>query len=187
MNMRRILFNFLNKRGQATTEVVLLFPLFLVFMIFFARIFSLLVLVQKMEIASAYAARRWQLESHSTYTFQQGWDKNFLSKDIQKRVEEYIGFKNPATRDFLNLRAVKVEMTRSQMWNEIKITVFTNPTKVKMICKYDPQIVCQDERIKTSCMKGYDYMCLSGGKMEVKKFVPSRDRPIPFRLPVYKK
>ena len=49
-------------QGQATTETVLLFPIFLFFLFAFAKIFALLVLVQKMEIASYYAARRWQLD-----------------------------------------------------------------------------------------------------------------------------
>jgi len=45
-------------RGQATTEVVLLLPLFMFFLFAFAKVFAMLVLVQKMEVASYYAARR---------------------------------------------------------------------------------------------------------------------------------
>ena len=73
MNLR-----FLRRRsGQATTEVVLLFPLFVIFAIFIIKIFGLLVLNQKMEIAAFYAARRFQLQSGEAYAMQTS-NKRFL-------------------------------------------------------------------------------------------------------------
>ena len=174
----------LNRRGQATTEVVLLFPLFLILIIFMTKIFGLLVLVQKMEIASAYAAKRWQLESHTTAAFATGWDVRFLQRDIEKRVSEYIGFNNSAARNFLSLSRMEVNIERTQMWNEVRITVFTEPPKLAILCRYNKLVVCDDYRIRENCLKGYNYICESGGKLEVKKFVPNRDRPIPFILPL---
>jgi hypothetical protein len=53
---------FLRRRdGQATTEVVLLLPFFAFFAFAFVKLFALLILAQRIEIASFYAARRWQL------------------------------------------------------------------------------------------------------------------------------
>ena len=63
-SLRRAFRGRRDENGQATTEVVLLFPLFMFFLFAFAKLFALLILVQKLEIASFYAARRWQLESH---------------------------------------------------------------------------------------------------------------------------
>src|SRR5271156_878348 len=71
-------------KGQATTEVVLLMPLFMFFLYAFAKIFAMLLLVQKLEIASYYAARRWQLESHrnATYAAQMDSPRGPLQTDI---------------------------------------------------------------------------------------------------------
>ena len=51
----------LGRKGQAMTEVVLLFPIVMFFLFAFAKVFALLILMQKLEIASFNAARRWQL------------------------------------------------------------------------------------------------------------------------------
>jgi len=75
----------LDRTGQATTEVVLLLPLFMFFLFAFSKIFAVLVLVQKMEIASYYAARRWQLESHRNVSFE-SFDDNSLCPDIESNV-----------------------------------------------------------------------------------------------------
>ena len=173
-----------NRRGQATTEVVLLLPLFLIFIIFMMKIFGLLVLVQKLEIASAYAAKRWQLESHTTSFYATGWDERFLKSDIESRVSDYIGFNNQATKNFLSLKNLDVSINRQQVWNQIVITVYTNPPNLGILCKYDKQVVCKDQRIRDNCLKGYAYICETGGKLEVTKYVPNRDRPIPFILPI---
>ena len=77
--------------GQATTEMVLLFPVLIVFVLFIIKIFGLLVLNQKMQIAGTYAARRYQLQSHVTDFYEQGWDRRFLKKDIQRKVEDFLG------------------------------------------------------------------------------------------------
>jgi len=176
--------NIFGSGGQATTEVVLLLPLFLIFILFLLKIFGLLVLVQKMEIASAYAAKRWQLESHTTAQYATGWDDRFLRSDIQAKVADYIGFNNGAAKSFLSLSRMEFNINRTQMWNEVQIIVYTDPPRLGLLCRYDKLIVCKDPRIRENCMKGYSYICESGGKLQVKKFVPNRDRPIPFILPL---
>ena len=79
----------INRRGQATTEVVLLFPIFFILTLFIIKIYGLLIIVQKTEIASFYAAKRWQLESHRAVKYADGWDNIFLKKDIEKKVMDY--------------------------------------------------------------------------------------------------
>ena len=170
------------RRGQAMTEVVLLFPLFMLIVFMTAKMFALLVLVQKMEIASYYAARRWQLESHLNAEYASGWDESFLKRDIEDKVKGYVGFYTPAVSKFLNLRALKLDIVRTQVWNVVTITVETNPAGVKILCKYPKQTVCAPP-YGGACMNGYDYICYGGKQLEVIKYVPNRDRPIQFVLP----
>lgn len=177
---------FLRRRaGQAMTEVVLLFPLFLLIVFITAKIFALLVLVQKMEIASYYAARRWQLESHLNADHA-NWDQTTLLKDpssgIEKLVRGYIGFDTPAVSKFLNLKDLKIDVVRTQVWNVVTLTVTTSPAGVKMLCKYPKQAVCTAP-YGAACMNGHDYLCQGGKQLEVIKYVPNRDRPINFVLP----
>ncbi|HAT72453.1 MAG TPA: hypothetical protein DCS63_06530 [Elusimicrobia bacterium] len=167
--------------GQAMTEVVLLFPIFLIIVFMTAKIFALLVLVQKLEIASYYAARRWQLESHLSADHV-GWDDGTLKKDIEKNVRGYIGFDTPAVSKFLNLRDLKLDVVRTQVWNVVTLTVITNPAGVAMLCKYPKQAVCTAP-YGAACMNGHDYLCQGGKQLEVIKYVPNRDRPIQFVLP----
>ncbi|MHB0996968.1 MAG: TadE/TadG family type IV pilus assembly protein [Elusimicrobiales bacterium] len=169
------------RSGQAMTEVVLLFPIFLIIVFITAKIFALLVLVQKMEIASYYAARRWQLESHLSADHA-GWDDGTLKKDIEKAVSGYIGFETPAVRKFLNLKELKMDVVRTQVWNVITITVVTNPAGIKLLCKYPKQAVCTFP-YGQACLDGHDYICRGGRQLEVIKYVPNRDRPIAFVLP----
>jgi len=150
--------------GQATTEVVLLLPLFMFFLFAFSKIFALLVLVQKMEIGSYYAARRWQLESHRNVNYEQ-FDDETLCPDIEKKVACYLGFvkdecpQNAAMQGFLSLKELKLcKVTRTQVWNVVTLTVWTNPVHVPLFHN-----------------QGY--------KFEVTKYVPNRDRPIAFVLP----
>lgn len=145
-------------RGQATTEVVLLVPLFMFFLFAFAKVFALLVLVQKMEIASYYAARRWQLESHRNVSWE-NFDNNALRSDILKYVNGYLGY-GSSNAEFLDLdgRSAQLNIVRTQVWNIVTLTVFTRPVKLPYVQN-----------------KGY--------KFEVVKYVPNRDRPIAFVLP----
>lgn len=167
--------------GQAMTEVVLLFPLFLVIVFMTAKIFAILVLVQKLEIASYYAARRWQLESHLSADHA-NWDETTLKKDIEGKVRGYLGFETPAVSKFLNLKDMKIDVVRTQVWNVVTLTVTTNPAGVKILCKYPKQAVCTYP-YGAACMNGHDYMCAGGKQLEVIKYVPNRDRPIQFVLP----
>jgi len=144
--------------GQATTEVVLLVPLFMFFLFAFSKTFALLVLVQKMEVASYYAARRWQLESHRNVKYETD-DDNTLCPDIEDKVKTYLGFDNPGTAGFLGLQDASVcPVQRTQVWNVVTLTVRTKPVNVPL---------WKNE----------------GFKFEVVKYVPNRDRPIAFVLP----
>jgi len=144
-------------KGQATTEVVLLLPLFMFFLFAFSKVFALLILVQKMEIASFYAARRWQLESHRNVTFE-NFDDGALRYDIERKVRTYLGFDDSRAKGFLGLQSGRINVTRTQVWNVVTLTVRTNPANVPLWKN-------------------------SGFKFEVVKYVPNRDRPIAFVLP----
>ena len=173
----------LKKRvGQAMTEVVLLFPMFMVILFITVKIFALLVLIQKMEIGSYYAARRWQLESHLNATYAADFDNNFLRGDIEDKVKGYLGFDTPSVSKFLNLRSLDLTIVRTQVWNVVTLTVTTNAAGIGMLCKYPKQVVCAAP-YGPECLAGYDYLCRGGKKLEVIKYVPNRDRPIQFVLP----
>lgn len=158
-----------NDAGQATTEVVLLFPIFFFFLIAFAKIFALLILVQKMEIASFYAARRWQLESHRNVNCEP-WDRGTLQPDIEKKVLEYIGYGSksekflglnvgecPVTKDCPSGRP-GVSVSRAQVWQVVTVTACTTPVNFPLYQS-----------------PGFTF-CRT-------KYVPNRDRPISFILP----
>lgn len=171
---------FKKRAGQAMTEVVLLFPMFMVITFIFVKIFALLVLVQKMEIASYYAARRWQLESHLNAAYV-SHDAG-LRKNIEGTVKGYLGFGTPSVSKFLNLRSFELTVIRTQVWNVVTLTVTTNAAGVAMLCKYPKQVICALP-YGMECQSGYDYICTGGKKLEVIKYVPNRDRPIKFVLP----
>ena len=157
----------LGRRGQATTEVVLLFPLFMFFLFAFAKVFALLILVQKLEIASFYAARRWQLESHRNASLEQ-WDTDTLLGDptngINVKVKTYLGY-DTAGAAFLDLvpycrngKVPGVTVQRTQVWNIVTVTACTKPLNMP-------------------------FYKSTGFVFESTKYVPNRDRPIAFVLP----
>lgn len=164
---------FRRRKGQAMTEVVLLFPIFMIIAFLTVKIFQLLVLVQKMEIASYYAGRRWQLESHINVNYSP--DDKALKMDIEKVVRGYLGFGTDAQN-------VKLDIERTQVWNVVTITVQTKPPGLALFCKYPKQTICATP-YGQACNDGYDYICGGGKKLEVVKYVPNRDRPIQFVLP----
>ena len=168
-----------SSRGQATTETVLLFPIMVIFIIFIIKIFGLLVLTQKMEIAGFYAARRFQLQSHTT-DYLQRWDTRYLQKDIQKKVEEYIGFNNPAMVRFLSLRSLNLTIKTSGTWTKVVLTVHTAPPRIKFLCKYDKLQLCQND---PHCLSGYAFLCETGGEIEITKYVGPNERVLPWRRP----
>jgi hypothetical protein len=170
------------RRGQAMTEVVLLFPIFMLIVFMTAKMFALLVLVQKMEVASYYAARRWQLESHINAEYAASFDTGFLERDIAEKVSGYLGFDNKAVKGFLNLKMLKMNIVRTQVWNVVTLTVTTAPSKVKLLCKYSKYDVCK-KPYGAACFQGHEYLCSGGKQLEVVKYVPNRDRPIQFVLP----
>jgi hypothetical protein len=181
MNKKRTLFNV---KGQATTEIVLLLPLFLIFILFMIRIFGLLVMMQKLEIAAVYAAKRWQQEAHATPEYAFGWDMNFLKKDIEKRVGDYIGVNNAAVRSSTGLQTFSMEIDRSEdFWDKLVFEAYTRPPKLGVLCKYDKLEICSKERIMAACLRGYDYICESGGTLQVTKYVHIRQRPVQFEIP----
>ena len=170
---------FHSHRGQATTEMVLLFPVMVVFILFIIKIFGLLVLTQKMEIAGFYAARRYQLQSH-TSDYLSRWDRRFLEKDIQKKVEEYIGFNNPGMVRFLSLRSLNLTIDNSGTWTKVTMTVFTRPPRIKFLCKYDKLPLCKNDM---NCLKGYEFLCETGGKIKIVKYVGPNERVLPYVRP----
>lgn len=168
-----------SQRGQATTETVLLFPVMVIFILFIIKIFGLLVLTQKMEIAGFYAARRYQLQSHTT-DYLTRWDRRFLQKDIQRKVEAYLGFSNPGMARFLSLRKLKIDINTSGTWTKVTMTVFTAPPRIKFLCKYDKLQICQNDM---SCLKGYSFLCETGGQIQVIKYVGPNERVMPYVRP----
>lgn len=144
--------------GQAMTEMVLLFPLFLFFLFGFVKVFSLLVLVQKMEIAGVYVATRWQFESHQNVDYD-GFDMGPLFNDIKKKASDYLGFNNRAVRNFLDLDKVTLKIDRTQVWSVVTLRVSTRPWRLPFM---------KNQR---------------GMVFEITKYVPSRDRPIGYVLP----
>ncbi len=171
------------RKGQAMTELVLLFPMFLIIFFLTSQIFALLVLVQKLEIGSYYAARRWQLESHLSADHMT-WDDNSLLPDIKKNVSRYLGFDNQVVRDFLGLSSLDIKVVRTQVWNIVTVTVGTKRTSTgtKLLCKFPKQAVCTSP-YGAACMSGHDYICGGGRQLQVIKYVPNRDRPVQFVLP----
>ncbi len=147
------------RRGQATLETVLLLPLFMLFLFLFVKIFAMLVLVQKVELASFYAARRWQLESHRNVMYEQSADVA-LQNDIRERMRDYLGLRNPAG-GVVDLMSVDLDISRTQVWQVVTLTVKTRPFKIPFT----------------------DSQKAGGFKFETTKYVPNRDRPIAFELP----
>lgn len=152
------------RRGQATTEVVLVFPILCFFAFAFAKIFGMLILVQKVEIASYYAARRWQLESHRNFEYEQD-DAGQLKNDIEQQVKKYVGY-GSRMGDWLDLtdscphgERVGLAVERTQVWNVVTVIVCTKPVDVAWMY-HSP-----------------------GWAFKVTKYVPNRDRPIAFKLP----
>lgn len=150
--------------GQAMTEVVLLFPIFMFFMLAMAKIFALMILVQKMEIAAFYAARRWQLESHRNVEFD-GADMGSLKNDIWAQASKSIGY-GTAVEKFMDLapscpngKPAGLVIERTQIWNVVTMRVCTKPVDIAWMY-HSP-----------------------GWTFEVVKYVPNRDRPINFTLP----
>ena len=122
-----------NQKGQSTTEMVLLFPVLIVFLLFIIKIAGLLVLNQKMQIAGTYAARRFQLQSHVTEYYEKGWDRRFLKKDIQKKVEDIIGFNNPGMRQFLSLNSFRLDIDTNNNWTKITLTANTKAPRIAFL------------------------------------------------------
>ena len=169
-----------SRQGQATTEVVLLFPVFVIFILFVIKILGLLVLSQKMEIAGYYAARRFQLQSHVTDYYANTWDRRFLEKDIQKKIENYLGFDNPGMRQFLSLNTLKMDITRSGTWIKIVLTARTKPPRIRFLCNYNKDRVCDRD---DKCLKGSAFLCETGGEISVIKYVGNNERPNPYARP----
>lgn len=178
--MNKLSSFFRSRKGQATTETVLLFPLFVIFILFVIKIFGLLILNQKLEIAGYYAARRYQLQSHETDYYANTWDKRFLIKDIQKKVENYLGFDNPGMKKFLSLNTLKMNIVTSGTWIKVTLTARTKPPRLPFLCKYNKDRVCdRDEK----CLKGYAFLCETGGEVNIIKYVGHNERPAPYMRP----
>ncbi len=178
--MNKLFSFFHSSKGQATTETVLLFPLFVIFILFVIKIFGLLILNQKLEIAGYYAARRFQLQSHQTDYYANTWDRRFLIKDIQKKVENYLGFDNPGMKKFLSLNTLKMDINVSGTWVKVTLTARTKPPRLPFLCKYNKDRVCEHDE---KCLKGYNFLCETGGEVNIIKYVGHNDRPMPYMRP----
>lgn len=146
---------------------MLLFPLFMFFLFAFVKIFALLVLVQRIEIASFYAARRWQLESHRN-VLHEGWDDSALRSSIQEKVLDFIGYEGSVSKDaesFLGLTTqcsdgstVGVSVQRAEIWQVVSVVACLRPLSMP-------------------------FYKAPGFVFRATKYVPNRDRPIAFILP----
>ena len=178
--MKHFFYPFRSRAGQATTEVVLLFPIFVIFILFIIKIFGYLVLTQKMEIAGFYAARRFQLQHHVTDYYARTWDRRFLIKDITKKTESYLGFDNPGMRQFLSLNDLKLDIETSGTWTKVTMTARTKPPKIRFLCNYNRDRVCQNE---PNCVRGYNFLCETGGEVPIIKYIGHNERPSPYARP----
>ncbi|MDR0646428.1 MAG: pilus assembly protein [Elusimicrobiota bacterium] len=170
-----------SRRAQATVEVTLLLPIFVILGFFVFKVYGLLVVVQKTEIAAYYAGRRWQLESHKSLDHVP-WDNNVLRKDIEDKVRDILDFNNPALKKARSLRSVSFNVERGELWNTLTLTVRMYPPRIPFICKYDKLKVC-DKPYGQDCLKGYNFLCEGGGTISVTKNVVNRDRPNAWLLP----
>ena len=170
--------------SQAMTEVVLLIPIFMIVTFFIAKIFALLILIQKMEIAAYYVGRRWQLESHLNVRYIQ-YDHTELLDSIRRVVADYLGYNKGRISRFIGLvgNGPEIDIVRTQVWNVITIRVNTSPSRVRILCKYGAGNVCSGPFNNKYCYEGYNFVCGGGRTLEVVKYVSNRDRPIAFVLP----
>lgn len=178
--MMNIFSIFHTKRGQATTEVVLLVPVFIIFILFIVRVTGLFVLNQKMQIAAVYAARRFQLQSHITPFYANGWDKRYLIPRIEEKVKEYIGFNNKGMRKFLNLRDVKLDIINTTTWTRITITAFMAPLRIRFLCNYKKDELCGND---AHCLRGFVVICETGGEIKVVRHAGHNERVLPYMRP----
>ena len=151
-----------------------------VFILFIIKICGILVLNQKMQIAGTYAARRFQLQSHVTEFYEQGWDRRFLKKDIQRRVEEMVGFRNPGMRQFLSLNTFNMDVNTNGEWTKITLTANTKAPRIKFLCNYNKDTVCNHDQ---HCLRGYRFVCETGVKIQVIKYAGKNERPAPYIRP----
>ena len=145
-------------RGQAMTEMVLLVPLFLIFAIGIIKIFALSIMVQKLELASYYAGRRWMLESHKNARWTP-WDQNNLRKDIERWVADYLGAGDDFKEKLLGIRREDIHFKVNQT---ILYAVLTLKVKSRGLIPFRPEMEKE---------------------WEVIKYVPTRDRPIAWNIP----
>ncbi len=177
--MKRIRF-FNNTHGQATTEVVLLFPLFVIFILFIIKVAGILVLNQKMQIAAVYAARRYQLQSHETSYYANTWDKRYLRPKIEQKIKDYLGLNNPGMRKFLNIRDFKLTIDPSNTWTKMTLVAYMSPMRIRFLCNYNKDRMCNHN---ANCLVGYRVICETGGEIKVIKHVGHNERPSPYIRP----
>lgn len=139
--------------------MILLVPLFLIFAIGIVKIFAIAVMVQKMELAMYYAGRRWMLESHKNYQYFTSWDQPTLVKDIERKVEEYLGIGDPFKEKLLGIKPQDISFTSKPT---ILYAILTLRVRATGQTPFQPE---------------------SEKQWEVIKYVPTRDRPIRWNIP----
>jgi len=182
------------RKGQAMTEMVLIFPMFIIMTMIVLKLFALVLVVQKTEIASAYASRKWMLEAHRNANYF-GWDDQLKGK-INSRVQSFI---KPSK--FTGVASTYVTFNRTQVWTQVTVQVCISSPNIPLLCVYPKDKVCSSydgPGLNGPCSKGYEYICggseackpsdpnappFKGVEISASKFVPVRDRPIAWSLP----
>ena len=68
----------------------------------------------------------------------------------------------------------------SGTWVKVTLTARTKPPRLPFLCKYNKDRVCErDEK----CLKGYAFLCETGGEVNIIKYVGHNDRPMPYMRP----
>lgn len=169
--------------------MVMIFPMFVIMMMVVLKLFALVLVVQKAEIASAYASRKWMLEAHRNSKYF-AWDSGLQTR-ISSRVKSFMG-----TSNFTGVTDTEVTFNRTQVWTQVSVEVYVKSPNLPLLCIYSKDDVCKaydGPNVNGPCAIGYNYICgaeYAPGKKSFKgviirasKYVPVRDRPIAWSLP----
>ena len=95
-------------------------------------------------------------------------------------MENYLGFNNPGMRKFLSLSELKMDIETSGTWTKVVMTAHTRPPRIRFLCNYNKDQVCERD---AKCLKGYAFLCETGGQVEIIKYVGHNERPAPYQRP----
>ena len=89
-------------------------------------------------------------------------------------------FRSPGMKKFLSLNELKLDINTSGTWTKVVITARTRPPRIRFLCKYNRDQICQQD---AKCVKGYNYLCETGGEVVSTKYVGANERPSPYQRP----